>query len=384
MIVSHIDTPRLDLKMRPLVENEGMAFFKTHYYGGIKKYQWVTRPLSIHGFVTLQSGKKIDVLIGEDKDDPVFTILDLLPHLSRKQMKKEASKIIEGEDLQVLLGHIPASKSSKGKNGKSADEDISETVKLSILQILNEKYGIKESNLILADLRIVPAGPARSLGFDKSMVLGYGQDDRICAYTSLQSFLELGEGSDIKDKATPVMIWIDKEEIGSDGATGAKGLLIRHGLSLFVESILGEGKLFETRIRKILFNSKALSSDVDVLINPIFPGVVDKGNTAKLGHGGILIKYTGYGGKYGASEASSEFMAYVSKLFDDAKVFWQVGTLGKIDEGGGGTIAKFIAQLGIETIDFGPGLLSMHAPMEISSKADLYSTYKAYEAFFKG
>jgi aspartyl aminopeptidase len=384
IVTSHVDTPRLDLKLKPLDESENMVFLKTHYYGGIKKYQWVSRPLALHGRLVKRDGEVVEIKFGEDENDPVLAIADLIAHLSKKKMEKKAKDVIEGEEMRVLSGSIP-SQVDLDENAEEEEKEKLEKikkakVKYNILEILNDKYGVKEEDFLSADLRVVPADKPRSLGLDGSMVMAYGQDDRICVYTSLMSFLETAEK--VEDSSIPVLCLVDREEIGSEGITGAKSHLMRYALGMFAEKL--EGTLSEQKLREILFKSKALSSDVDVVINPVFPDVVDRQNTAKLGHGGILVKYTGYGGKYMSSEASAQYMAYVVDLFDRNDVKWQVGMLGKIDMGGGGTIAKFMANLGIKTVDFGPGVLSMHAPLEITSKADVYSTYKAYNAFYKG
>ncbi len=381
IIGSHVDSPRLDLKMRPLAEDSGICYLKTHYYGGIKKYQWVTRPLALHGFIALKNGEKIEVRIGEKADDPVFAIADLLPHMAKKQMEKKASKVIEGEEMKLLFGteyskveedsDSKDSASKKGENGK-------DKVKQNILEILNEKYGIDEADLISADLRVVPADKPRDLGLDRSMILAYGHDDRICAYSSLQAFLEIDKSVDF----TPVLLFVDKEEIGSDGSTGINSEMIYYAIETYASKLIGKD-ISGRELRAIYKNSKALSSDVSAVINPVYASVADKSNAAKLGHGVVLTKYTGSGGKYYSSEPSAEYVAWIRKILDKNKVKWQPGLLGKIDQGGGGTIAKYLDRLGINTIDFGTGLLSMHAPLEICSKADLYSTYKAYKVFYK-
>jgi len=378
IVASHVDSPRLDLKMKPLAENSGICYLKTQYYGGIKKYQWVTIPLALHGRIALKDGTLKSILIGEDDSDPVFTITDLLPHLARKQMEKNAKEVVEGEELQLLFGTIP----KVGETKSSKKTDIKDAVKQNILTLLNKKYGVVEQDLLSADIRVVPAYKPRSLGLDESMILAYGHDDRVCAYTSLIAFLEVSNSDKLTqaNNGIPTLIFVDKEEIGSTGVTGAKSNLLTYAFEL-----VGEKLGYSTfDVKKALFKSKALSSDVDVLLEPLHPEVTDTSNTAEIGHGGILVKYTGSGGKYNTNDADIQYMAYVMNLFDKAKVVWQTGTLGRIDVGGGGTIAMYIAQLGIRTIDFGTGVLSMHAPLEVVSKADVYSTYKAYLSFYKG
>ncbi len=409
VVGSHVDSPRLDLKMRPLVEDSGVCYLKTHYYGGIKKYQWVTRPLALHGFVVLKSGKKVNVEIGEKDDDPVFAIADLLPHMAQKQMEKKASKVVEGEEMKLLFGteYAKAEEDSDSsdnssdtqaekRNGNSisdkeaggeGDEDKKskkkngkDKIKQNILEILNEKYGIEEADLISADLRVVPADKPRDLGLDRSMILAYGHDDRVCAYSSLQAFLEFGEGNN--EDFTPVLLFVDKEETGSDGSTGINSEVIYYAIETYASKLTGKD-ISSRELRGIYKNSQALSSDVSAVVNPVYASVADKSNAAKLGHGVVLTKYTGSGGKYYSSEPSAEYVAWIRKILDKNKVQWQPGLLGKIDQGGGGTIAKYLDRLGISTIDFGTGLLSMHAPLEICSKADLYSTYRAYKVFYK-
>lgn len=366
LIVSHIDTPRLDLKQRPLYEDVDLAFLKTHYYGGIKKYQWLARPLAIHGRVIKSNGRILDMAVGEDNNDPVFTILDLLPHLSAKsQNNKKISEAIEGEKLNLIIGSLPI-----------GDKDIKERFKLAVLSHLNKKYGLVEEDLISAELEIVPAGNARDVGWDRSLIGAYGQDDRSSAFTSLMALLDMK-----KNPKTSIALFVDKEEIGSDGATSAK--------SKFLESILfdiitkmGE-KASALKAYQILAGSQALSADANGALDPDYQDVHEKRNAAWLGYGVCLTKFTGQRGKYGANDANAEYIGWLRRLFSEKKVCWQTGELGKVDEGGGGTVAKFLAVYGMEIIDCGPPILSMHSPFEISHKGDIFMTYKAFRSFFE-
>ena len=361
---AHIDSPRLDLKPNPLYEDNGFAYLKTHYYGGIKKYQWTTIPLSIHGVIVKANGEKITVCIGEDDNDPVFTITDLLPHLAMEQMDKKLKDGINGEDLNVLIGSIPAD-----------DKDVSEKVKLNILMLLNEKYGIKEKDFVSSELEIVPAFKARTLGFDKSMVAAYGQDDRVCAYTTIRALLDVN-----KPKRTAVCILSDKEEIGSYGNTGMES----HVFDMFISELLNKsGDNRPNLLEKVFCNSKMLSADVDAGLDPIYASVSEKNNAAFIGHGIGLNKYTGARGKSGASDANAEYVAEVRNIFEKEGIPYQVTELGKVDVGGGGTIAFILANKGIDVIDCGVPVLSMHAPYEVTSKFDVYCAYKAYNAFIK-
>ena len=366
LVVSHIDAPRIDVKPNPLWEDRdaSLALMKTHYYGGIKKYQWVSRPLAIHGVVYTKSGKKIQVRIGEDPGDPVFAIPDLLPHLARKaQGDRKLFEGIQGEELQLVVGNIPIE-----------DKEVKEKIKLNILKILNEKYGIVEEDFNSADLEIVPASEPRDVGFDASMVGAYGHDDRICAYTSLRAIL------DAKDPTyTSVSFFYDKEEIGSDGNVGAQSNFLEYVLVKVYTLVKGDFKQHE--FLETLYRSKAVSADVSAAINPIFKNVHDIQNAAKAGYGVVISKYTGHGGKYGSSEATAEFMYEVLSLFRKNRVPYQLAELGKVDEGGGGTIAKFFARYGMDVVDMGPGIISMHSPFEIVSKMDLWSAYLAYKVF---
>ena len=364
IIGSHVDSPRLDLKPNPLYEDTGLAYFKTHYYGGIKKYQWTTIPLSIHGVIVKANGEKIEVNIGEDEEDPIFTITDLLPHLAQEQMEKKLKNGVDGEDLNLLIGSIPYSSSK-----------ISEKVKLNILNILNQKYGITEADLTSSEIELVPAFKARSLGFDRSMVAAYGQDDKVCAYTSLHAMMEL---ENVKN--TAVCILSDKEEIGSMGNTGMES----HMFDFFISEILNKlGVNRPNLLDKVFCFSKMLSSDVDAGFDPIYASVSDKHNAGFLGKGISLNKYTGARGKSGASDANAEYVAWVRNILERNDIRYQIAELGKVDIDGGGTIAYIIANKGADVIDCGVPVLSMHAPYEVTSKYDIYSAYKTYKAFWE-
>ena len=364
IIGSHVDSPRLDLKPNPLYEDTGLAYFKTHYYGGIKKYQWTTIPLSIHGVIVKANGEKIEVNIGEDEEDPIFTITDLLPHLAQEQMEKKLKNGVDGEDLNLLIGSIPYSSSK-----------ISEKVKLNILNILNQKYGITEADLTSSEIELVPAFKARSLGFDGSMVAAYGQDDKVCAYTSLHAMMEL---ENVKN--TAVCILSDKEEIGSMGNTGMES----HMFDFFISEILNKlGVNRPNLLDKVFCFSKMLSSDVDAGFDPIYASVSDKHNAGFLGKGISLNKYTGARGKSGASDANAEYVAWVRNILERNDIKYQIAELGKVDIGGGGTIAYIIANKGADVIDCGVPVLSMHAPYEVTSKYDIYSAYKTYKTFWE-
>ena len=364
IIGSHVDSPRLDLKPNPLYEDTGLAYFKTHYYGGIKKYQWTTIPLSMHGVIVKTNGEKIEINIGESEDDPIFTITDLLPHLAQDQMKKSLSTGVEGENLNLLIGSIPY-----------GDEKISERVKLNILNILNQKYGITETDLTSAEIELVPAFKARSLGFDGSMVAAYGQDDKVCAYTSLHAMMEL---QNVKN--TAVCILSDKEEIGSMGNTGMES----HMFDFFISEILNKLQVNRPNLLdKVFCFTKMLSSDVDAGYDPLYASVSDKFNAGFLGKGISLNKYTGARGKSGASDANAEYVAWVRNVLEKNNIKYQVAELGKVDIGGGGTIAYILANKGADVIDCGVPVLSMHAPYEVTSKYDIYSAYKTYKAFWE-
>lgn len=362
---AHIDSPRLDLKQNPLYEDSKLALFDTHYYGGIKKYQWVTLPLAIHGVVVKKDGKRVDIVIGEDEDDPVVGISDLLVHLAQNQQEKRGNKVIEGEDLNVLVGSMPIS-------GKSKEE---EKVKANILKLLKEKYKIEEEDFISAELEVVPAGKARDYGIDRSMVIGYGQDDRVCAYTSLKAIFD---AKNIKN--TAVCLLVDKEEIGSVGATGME--------SKFFENMVAEvmdrtGEYSELKLRRALTNSKMLSSDVSAAFDPNYPSVMEKNNCAYFGLGMVFNKYTGARGKSGSNDASAEYIAELRNIMSKNNVSIQTAELGKVDQGGGGTIAYILAAYGMNVIDCGVALHNMHAPWEVSSKVDIYETMRGYIAFLE-
>lgn len=360
VVGAHIDSPRLDLKPNPLYEDAKLALFKTHYYGGIKKYQWTTIPLSIHGVVVKPNGNKINITIGEDDNDPIFTITDILPHLAQEQYEKKIGKAIEGEDLNVLVGSIPNSE---------------DKVKENIMNIINEKYGIDEIDFYSSELEIVPAFKARTLGFDKSMVAAYGQDDRVCAYTSLRAFLEAKENS-----KTMVVIFSDKEEIGSVGNTGMSSEMF----DLFINEILNKkNENVPGAINKTYCNSMMISADVGAGVDPNYQNVSEKNNASFIGYGVELNKYTGSRGKSGASDANAEYVAKIRNIFETNNIKYQVSELGKVDLGGGGTIAYILADKGMDVIDCGVPVISMHSPYEVTSKYDIYSAYEAYKAFLE-
>lgn len=361
IIGSHVDAPRIDLKQNPLYEDSDLAFMDTHYYGGVKKYQWVTLPLALHGVVVKKDGTKINVVVGEDDNDPVLGISDLLIHLSAEQMQKKASEVITGEDLNVLVGNIPLEGKEK------------EAVKENILALLKEKYDFEEEDFISAEFEIVPSGKARDLGLDRSMVMGYGQDDRICAYTSLMALLDLETTS-----KTSVILLVDKEEVGSIGATGMH--------SKFFENCLAEvmdrkGEYSELKLKRALQNSFMLSADVTAAFDPNYPSACEKKNSAYFGRGLVFSKYTGSRGKGGCNDANPEFIAWLRNVMDKNDVSYQTAELGKVDQGGGGTIAYILAQYNMEVIDCGVALQNMHAPWEVSSKVDIYETMRGYRAF---
>ena len=363
VIGAHVDSPRLDLKPNPLYEEGEFAYFKTHYYGGIKKYQWTAIPLAVHGVIVKTNGEKITVNIGEHEEDPIFTITDLLPHLAQEQMERKLKEGIKGEDLNLLIGSMPYN-----------DKEVSEKVKLNILNILNKKYGIVEADFLSSELEIVPAFKARSLGFDSSMVAGYGQDDRVCAYTAIRALLD----TKIPEK-TAVCILSDKEEVGSMGNTGMESLVFDY----FISEILNKtGENRPDLIRKVFCNSRMLSSDVDAGYDPIYASVSDTKNAGYLGMGIGLTKYTGARGKSGASDANAEFVAEVRNMLEKNRIPYQLTELGKVDIGGGGTIAYILANKGVDVIDCGVPVLSMHAPYEVTSKFDIYCAYESYKAFW--
>ena len=357
---AHIDNPRLDLKPNPLVEEQELCYLKTHYYGGIKKYQWTAIPLSLHGVVVKKDGSSVTVTIGEDPDDPVFCVTDLLPHLGADQMKKPMTQGITGEQLNVLIGCE-----------MYPDEKVSEKVKLNILSLLNGKYGITERDFQSAELCAVPAFKARDLGLDRGMVGAYGHDDRVCAFAQLMAEIEAKSPAH-----TTVTVFADKEEVGSDGVTG----LNSHFLVDFIADLAQAGG---KELRHVLRASACLSADVSAAFDPAWPEVAEKHNCAYLGYGPVLTKYTGGGGKSSTNDAPAEYVAFVEGLLEANGVTWQTGELGKVDQGGGGTVAKYVSHFNVDTVDMGVAVLSMHAPFEVISKADLYMTYKAMEAFYK-
>jgi aspartyl aminopeptidase len=362
MLGAHVDSPRIDLKQSPVYEETDFALLDTHYYGGIKKYQWTTIPLAMHGIFIDSDGKEVKVSLGEDEDDPVFTITDLLPHLAQDQMQKKASDVVDGEDLDVLAGSRPYD-----------DEKAKERVKLKFLSLLNGKYGIDEQCFASAEIEFVPAFKARDIGLDRSMIGGYGHDDRCCAYTALRAIMEIAAAKEPPSK-TVLCYLSDKEEIGSYGNTGAQSW----GFENFISALSGEENL-----RRCLANSSMLSADVNAAFDPSYASVFDKRNSSYMGKGLVLTKYTGSRGKYGASDANAEFCARVQALMNKNNVNWQFGELGKVDKGGGGTIALHAAKYGIEVLDCGVPVLSMHSPFEVISKADLYTAFRGYLAFLR-
>lgn len=360
---AHIDSPRLDLKQNPLYESEGFALLDTHYYGGVKKYQWVTIPLSLIGVVVKKDGTVINVNIGEDENDPVVGISDLLIHLSADQLKKEAAKVIEGEDLDVTFASMPLKEMEK------------DSVKANVLKILKEKYDFEEEDFLSAEIEIVPSGKARDYGVDRSMVAGYGHDDRVCAYTSLMAILDIES-----PEYTSCAILVDKEEIGSVGATGAQSLFFENTIS---ELLLKQGIDSFIKTRKAMANSKMLSSDVSAGVDPLYLNVNDKKNAAYIGKGIVFNKYTGARGKSGSNDANPEYMAEIRNILDENNVYYQTAELGKVDQGGGSTIAYILGNYNMNVIDAGVAVLNMHAPMEIVSKVDVYEAYLAYRTFLQ-
>lgn len=365
IVAAHIDSPRLDLKQNPLFEQDEVAYFKTHYYGGIKKYQWTTIPLAIHGTIIKENGETVTLSIGEKEGDPVFNISDLLPHLAASQMKGDASKIIEGEKLNVILGTIPFE-----------DEKVKDGVKLSIMKLLNDEFGITEKDFISAEIEIVPAFPAKDVGLDRSLIGAYGQDDRVCAYTALQAILD-ADTSDV----TNICYLVDKEEVGSMDSTGMRSRFFEDTLAILCNKT--QDSYTDLSVRRALTNSTCLSSDVTAALDPNFESVMEKNNSAFLNKGVSLMKYTGARGKSGTSDCSCEFVHHVTSVLDRDGVVWQTSELGKVDEGGGGTVAQYLAVLNMHVIDCGVPLLSMHSPFEISAKFDVYQAYKGYVAFYK-
>ncbi len=358
---AHLDSPRLDVKQNPLYENSEIAYLDTHYYGGIKKYQWVTLPLAIHGVIVKKDGTKINVVVGENENDPVFFISDLLIHLSAEQLEKKSAKVIEGEQLDVIVGSIPLGKEEK------------DAVKINILKILHDKYSIEEDDFWSAELEVVPAGPAREAGFDRSMVISYGHDDRVCAYTSMVAMLEVD-----KPKRTSCGLFVDKEEIGSVGATGMQSKFFENTMAEILELM---GVYSEINLRRTLASCNMLSSDVSAAYDPTFDNVYDKKNSAMFGRGLVFNKYTGSRGKGGSNDANPEYLAYLRNILHKNNVSFQSSELGKVDAGGGGTIAYIMALYGMNVVDSGVPVLNMHAPWEVVSKADVYEAMKGYKAF---
>ena len=357
---AHVDSPRLDLKPNPLYEDSELAFFKTQYYGGVKKYQWTTVALAAHGCIVKKDGTRIDVCIGEDPGDQVFCVPDLLPHLSQEQEKRPLGEGIKGEELNIILG-----------SRCYRDDKVDETVKLNILNLLFEKYGVTEEDFLSAELTFVPAEKARDVGLDRSMVGSYGQDDRVCAYTELMAALDA-----TAPEYTAVTIFADREETGSDGNTGMNSAFLTNVISALIEP-------YNIPLWLVLSKSKCFSADVNAAYDPTFPDVSEFRNASRLGYGVVVTKYTGVGGKYNTSEASAEFMAFTRELLDSHNIVWQTGELGKVDVGGGGTVAMYLAKLDIDVVDVGVAVLSMHSPLELVSKADVYNTYLAFRYFYK-
>jgi len=368
LLAAHADTPRLDFKQRPLVEQPGVAQAKTHYYGGIRKYQWLARPLALHGVIVRENGETLSVTIGEKPGEPVFCIADLLPHLAQKQVTQPVSEAFEAEKLNIILAHS----TPKAKSGKE-DDAPKDPIKTQLLELLHKKYGICEEDFVTAELQAVPAGPARFVGFDKAMIGGYGQDDRICVFTALEALLE----AEATGRSMAVMFW-DKEEIGSDGATGAASRFMQY----CVEDLT---RAWEKDVppAHVLLETRALSADVSAALDPDYQDVHEKQNAALLGHGPVFSKFTGSRGKYGASEADAEFFGALRGLLNGKSIAWQAAELGKVDHGGGGTVALFLAAYGMQVIDLGPAILSMHSPFELSSSADLFATRQAFRAFLE-
>lgn len=368
VVGGHTDAPRIDLKPVPLCEKGGFAYFDTHYYGGIKKYQWVVRPLALYGVVCKADGTKVEISVGDNPGDPIFMITDILPHLGQEQAQKTLAKGVAGEDLDLLIGSEP-----------SANEEAKEKVKENILALLEKQYGITEEDFTSAELEIVPAGMPRETGFDRSMIAGYGHDDRVCAFAGLKALIDLEE---IPER-TAAVVMCDKEEIGSVGATGMDSTFFENSVAEIASRVLGK-KYTDLAVRRILEASRMISADVTAAGDPLYPGSDAPGNTALMNAGACINKYTGSGGKGGASDARAEFLGELRGIFAKHNVAWQTGELGKVDHGGGGTIAKFMARYGMDVVDMGTALLNMHAPWEIASKFDCYMTYRAYKAFLIG
>lgn len=362
IMVAHVDSPRLDLKPNPMYEDNGLCYLKTHYYGGIKKYQWTAIPLALHGVVVLRGGERVEICIGEDEDDPVFYITDILPHLGAEQSAKPLAKAIDGESLNAVIGGLPAV-SEDGEEDKEA-------VKTAILKLLNQKYGFTEVDLQCSELCFVPAGKARDVGFDRTLISAYGHDDKVCAYPEMRAIF------DYDSPHTMIAVFADKEEVGSDGTTGMQSKVICDVIDTIAAS-------FKANPIEVRYNSKCISADVTAAYDPAYASVFEKRNTTFISCGAAVSKYTGARGKSSTNDAPAEFMGFIRDIFDDGKAVWQVGELGAVDVGGGGTVAKYIANLGIDTVDVGVPVLSMHAPYELISKADIYSLYLACLAFCK-
>ena len=362
LVAAHIDSPRLDLKQNPLYEDTDLALFKTHYYGGIKKYQWTAIPLAIYGTVVKADGTKIDISMGDNDDEPAFCVTDLLPHLAQKQMSQKISEAIPGENLNILVGSLPA----------DADKD---KIRETVLLVLNEKYGIEEEDFLSAEIEVVPAGKSRDIGFDKSLIGSYGHDDRVCAYGALKGILDVENPDN-----TAVCLLADKEEIGSMGNTGMQSEFFEYSIASLINS--QENNYNDYMLKKCFANSQCLSADVGAAMDPTYKEVSEPKNASKTNYGVIICKYTGSRGKSGSSDASAEFMGRVRKLCNDNNVVWQIGELGKVDEGGGGTVAQYVANRNIDTIDCGVPVLSMHSPFEVVGKMDVYMSYKLYKAFY--
>ncbi|MZP29617.1 aminopeptidase [Heliobacterium undosum] len=375
LVGAHLDAPRIDLKPNPLYQDEKMALFKTHYYGGIKKYQWLAIPLALHGVTVFPDGSVRRINLGEAPEDPVFTITDLLPHLAKDQMEKKLSEAIEGEGLNILAGGLPAG------GGDGAAEKDANRYKQAVLEILHQHMGMTEEDFLSSEWQAVPAGAARDIGFDRAFVGGYGQDDRVCCYTAAEALFDRAGG----DRTAAVLL-VDKEETGSDSNTGMRSRFFENALSELIYAALpgGDRTPPELIARRCLFNTQALSADVLAAMDPNYGGVLDERNAVRMGFGVAMARYTGTKGKYGTSEANAEFMAEVRRIFQKAGILWQSGELGKVDQGGGGTIAQFLAVYGMDVLDCGVPLLSMHAPFEVAHKADIYMAYRAYKAFLEG
>ncbi|MFW5991584.1 MAG: aminopeptidase [Halanaerobiaceae bacterium] len=376
IVGAHVDSPRIDLKPNPLYEKSELAFFNTHYYGGIKKYQWVSIPLALHGVIVKEDGSKVDVKIGNNDQDPVFYISDLLPHLGKDQMQKKMSEGINGEQLNLMIGSIPASKNKEEKSDDSSSDEKKVEIKSAVLDLLAEKYDITGEDLVSAELEIVPAMKARDVGFDRGMLAGYGHDDRVCSYTALRAITDIE-----KPQYTAMVLLMDKEEIGSMGSTGMQSHFFENTVAEMIN--LSEVNYSELLVRKAIENSRSLSGDVNAAYDPNYADVFEKDNSAYLGKGVVITKYTGARGKSGSSEATAEFVARIRSLFNEAGIIWQTGELGKVDKGGGGTIAQFLANYNMDVLDCGPAVISMHSPYEVVSKVDVYNTYLAYLVFFE-